>query len=222
MHRILGHEKSLIICENQFFLNDLVNFLKDEKVENYYVLNDLEVLPYDIFSPHQEKLSSRLETMAKITSEDKIIVLSTINSLIQPYFDKNSFNSFSFEFSEGDILDRNYLISSLSKSGYKASEIVSERSEYAIRGSVIDIFPANSNLPLRIDLDDEKIESIRIFDKDSQISFQTINKYKCRPSKGFELDKDALAFFKINWRREFNEDGEFFDQVSKLKYPEGI
>ena len=98
-------------------------------------------------------------------------------------------------FSEGDQLDRNHLISSLSKSGYKASEIVSERSEYAIRGSVIDIFPANSNLPLRIDLDDEKIESIRIFDKDSQISFQTINKYKCRPSKGFELDKEAIALF---------------------------
>ena len=187
MHRILGHQKSLVICENQFFLNDFANFLEDKKINNYFILNDLEVLPYDLFSPHPEKLSSRLETMAKITSENEIIVLATINSLIQPYFDKNSFNSFSYEFSEGDLLDRNHLINSLSKSGYKASEIVSERSEYAIRGSVIDIFPANSNLPLRIDLDDEKIESIRIFDKDSQISFQTINKYKCRPSKGFEL-----------------------------------
>ena len=70
MHRILGHDKSLIICENQFFLNDFVNFLKDRKIDDYFVLNDLEVLPYDIFSPHQEKLSSRLDTMAKITSED--------------------------------------------------------------------------------------------------------------------------------------------------------
>ena len=222
MHRILGHQKSLVICENQFFLNDFANFLEDKKINDYFILNDLEVLPYDLFSPHPEKLSSRLETMAKITSEDEIIVLATINSLIQPYFDKNSFNSFSYEFSEGDKLDRDYLISSLSKSGYVASEIVSERSEYAIRGSVIDIFPANSNLPLRIDLDDEKIESIRIFDKDSQISFQTINKYKCRPSKGFELDKDAIALFKKNWRREFDEDGNFFDQVSKGKFPEGI
>ena len=86
--------------------------------------------------------------MIRISNEDNIIVLSTINSLIQPYFDKKCFNNFSYEFCEGENLDRNQLIHSLSKSGYKASEIVSERSEYAIRGSVIDIFPANSNLNL--------------------------------------------------------------------------
>lgn len=222
MHRILGHQKSLVICENQFFLNNFIDFLNKEEIQNYCVLNDLEVLPYDLFSPHQEKLSSRLDAMIRISNEDNIIVLSTINSLIQPYFDKKCFNNFSYEFCEGKNLDRDQLIQSLSKSGYKASEIVSERSEYAIRGSVIDIFPANSNLPLRIDLDDEKIESIRVFDKDSQISFKTISKYKCRSSKGFELDKDSIALFKKNWRQEFAEDGSFFDQVSKGYFPDGI
>ena len=222
MHRILGHQKSLIICENQYFLNDLVEYLENQKIKDYCVLNDLEILPYDLFSPHQEKLSSRLEAMVEISNQDKIIVISTINSLIQPYFDKNCFNKFSYEFIEGENLDRNQLIVLLTKSGYKASEIVSERAEFAVRGSVIDIFPSNSNLPLRIDLDDEIIESIRLFDKDSQLSLKKISKYKCRSSKGFELDTDSIALFKKNWRREFNEDGDFFDQVTKGKFPEGI
>ena len=222
MHRILGHQKSLIICENQYFLNDLVGYLENQKIKDYCVLNDLEILPYDLFSPHQEKLSSRLEAMVEISNQDKIIVISTINSLIQPYFDKNCFNKFSYEFIEGENLDRNQLIVLLTKSGYKASEIVSERAEFAVRGSVIDIFPSNSNLPLRIDLDDEIIESIRLFDKDSQLSLKKISKYKCRSSKGFELDTDSIALFKKNWRREFNEDGDFFDQVTKGKFPEGI
>ena len=113
--------------------------------------------------------------MVEISNQDKIIVISTINSLIQPYFDKNCFNKFSYEFIEGENLDRNQLIVLLTKSGYKASEIVSERAEFAVRGSVIDIFPSNSNLPLRIDLDDEIIESIRLFDKDSQLSLKKIN-----------------------------------------------
>ena len=160
--------------------------------------------------------------MVEISNQDKIIVISTINSLIQPYFDKNCFNKFSYEFIEGENLDRNQLIVLLTKSGYKASEIVSERAEFAVRGSVIDIFPSNSNLPLRIDLDDEIIESIRLFDKDSQLSLKKISKYKCRSSKGFELDTDSIALFKKNWRREFNEDGDFFDQVTKGKFPEGI
>ena len=222
MHRILGHQKSLIICENQYFLNDLVEYLENQKIKDYCVLNDLEILPYDLFSPHQEKLSSRLEAMVEISNQDKIIVISTINSLIQPYFDKNCFNKFSYEFIEGENLDRNQLIVLLTKSGYKASEIVSERAEFAVRGSVIDIFPSNSNLPLRIDLDDEIIESIRLFDKDSQLSLKKISKYKCRSSKGFELDTDSIALFKKNWRREFNEDGDFFDQVTEGKFPEGI
>jgi len=222
MHRILGHQKSLIICENQYFLNDLVGYLENQKIKDYCVLNDLEILPYDLFSPHQEKLSSRLEAMVEISNRDEIIVISTINSLIQPYFDKNCFNKFSYEFIEGENLDRNQLIVLLTKSGYKASEIVSERAEFAVRGSVIDIFPSNSNLPLRIDLDDEIIESIRLFDKDSQLSLKKISKYKCRSSKGFELDTDSIALFKKNWRREFNEDGDFFDQVTKGKFPEGI
>ena len=110
MHRILGHQKSLIICENQYFLNDLVGYLENQKIKDYCVLNDLEILPYDLFSPHQEKLSSRLEAMVEISNQDKIIVISTINSLIQPYFDKNCFNKFSYEFIEGENLDRNQLI----------------------------------------------------------------------------------------------------------------
>ena len=54
MHRILGHQKSLIICENQYFLNDLVGYLENQKIKDYCVLNDLEILPYDLFSPQQE------------------------------------------------------------------------------------------------------------------------------------------------------------------------
>ena len=75
MHRILGHDKSLIICENQFFLNDFINFLKDKKIDNYFVLNDLEVLPYDIFSPHQEKLSLVLKQWQKLQVKIKLLFL---------------------------------------------------------------------------------------------------------------------------------------------------
>ena len=67
MHRILGHQKSLVICENQFFLNNFIDFLNKEEIQNYCVLNDLEVLPYDLFSPHQEKLSSRLDAMIRLS-----------------------------------------------------------------------------------------------------------------------------------------------------------
>ena len=222
MHRILEHQKNLIICENQFFINQVENFLANQSFTDYCVLSDLETLPYDIFSPHSEKLASRLDSMAKIVNSEKLIVITTINSLIQPYFDKASINNFSYTFIRGNSLDRDNLISSLSSAGYKSKEIVTEKSEFALRGSVIDIFPTNSKLPIRIDLDDDLIESIRLFDKDSQISINKIDKYQCRSSKGFELDQNSISVFKKNWRSLFSQDGDFFDQVSLGNFPEGI
>ena len=100
--------------------------------------------------------------------------------------------------------------------------MVSSRGEFAIRGSVIDIFPINSKNPIRINLDDDLIESIRTFDKDSQLGIHIINKYECKASKGFVLDPDSIATFKRNWRSNFSNDGELFDKVSKGGFPEGI
>jgi transcription-repair coupling factor (superfamily II helicase) len=222
MHRILEYQKTIVICENQFFLNHVEHFLNEKGVSNYANLNDLETLPYDIFSPHPEKLANRLETMAEIANKEKLIVLTTINSLIQPYFDKASINNFSYKFSQNDKLDREKLLNSLASAGYSSSEVVTERSEFAVRGSVIDIYPSNSKLPIRINLDDDSIESIRLFDKDSQISISKIDQYQCRATKGFQLDEESIAVFKKNWRQIFSQDGEFFDQVSSGKFPEGI
>ena len=134
MHRILEYQKTIVICENQFFLNHVEHFLNEKGVSNYANLNDLETLPYDIFSPHPEKLANRLETMAEIANKEKLIVLTTINSLIQPYFDKASINNFSYKFSQNDKLDREKLLNSLASAGYSSSEVVTERSEFAVRG----------------------------------------------------------------------------------------
>ena len=137
-------------------------------------------------------------------------------------FDKTSVNNFSYIFEIKKSLDRDDLIKKLDISGYNASEIVSSRGEFAIRGSVIDIFPINSKNPIRINLEDNFIESIRTYDKDSQLGIHKINKYECKASKGFTLDHDSIKIFKKNWRSNFSNDGKIFDDVSKGRFPEGI
>ena len=74
-------------------------------------------------------------------------------------------------------LDRDKLIMNLAENGYEPFDLVIKPSSYALRGSVVDIFPSNSNFPIRIDLDDDLISSISIFDPDSQRTLRKINSF---------------------------------------------
>ena len=221
MHRILDKKKSLVICENVSKLNLVSEFLKINSSKNFLIFKEFETLPYDNFSPHIDNLSNRIETLSKADSEE-ITILTTTNALIQPLFERTSINSFSYLFEIQKKIDRNELVNKLGISGYEAVQVVSSRGEFAIRGSVIDIFPINSRNPIRINLEDNFIESIRTFDKDSQLGIHKINKYECKASKGFTLDPDSIAIFKKNWRSNFSNDGKIFDDVSKGRFPEGI
>ncbi len=221
MHRILDKKKGLVICENSSKLDLVSNFLKLNSSKSFLTFKEFETLPYDHFSPHIDNLSNRIETLSKANYEE-ITILTTTNALIQPLFDKTSINSFSYSFEINKKIDRNELVNKLGISGYEAVQLVSSRGEFAIRGSVIDIFPINSKNPIRINLDDNLIESIRTFDKDSQLGIHIINKYECKASRGFVLDPDSIATFKRNWRSNFSNDGVLFDKVSKGGFPEGI
>ena len=221
MHRILDKKKSLVICQDSSKLGIVSRFIKTNSDKPFFIFKEFETLPYDHFSPHLDNLSNRIETLSK-TNSDEILVLTTTNALIQPLFDKTSVNNFSYIFEIKKSLDRDDLIKKLDISGYNASEIVSSRGEFAIRGSVIDIFPINSKNPIRINLEDNFIESIRTYDKDSQLGIHKINKYECKASKGFTLDHDSIKIFKKNWRSNFSNDGKIFDDVSKGRFPEGI
>ncbi len=86
----------------------------------------------------------------------------------------------------------------------------------------MDIFPSNSKYPVRIDLDDDLISSISIFDTDTQKTTRKINSFIVRPSRGFVLNTNSIKIFKKNWRSKFKDDGEIFESVTKGKFISGI
>ena len=221
MHRILDKKKSLIICENNYKLAEISDFLERNSKESFFIFKEFETLPYDHFSPHMDNLSNRIETLSK-SSNAEITLVTTTNALIQPLFDKTSINNFSYSFELSDQIDRNDLIQKLTISGYESVELVSTRGEFTIRGSVIDIFPINSSKPIRINLDGDIVESIRTFNEETQLSEHKVSKYECKASRGFVLDEKSISIFKKNWRSIFPNDGKIFDAVAKGKFTEGI
>ena len=97
---------------------------------------------------------------------------------------------------------RNHLISA----GYRAVTQVLIHGEFALRGSLIDVFPMGSNQPLRIDLFDDEIDSIRLFDADTQRSEDTVDHIELLPAREFPLDEDAVSSFRTRYREQFEGD----------------
>ncbi|UYG06256.1 transcription-repair coupling factor [Halomonas sp. M4R1S46] len=167
---------------------------------------DWETLPYDSFSPHQDIVSARLRTLRRLQDGEHGIVLVAINTLMQrlPPVDYIAGRVMTLEV--GMTLDREKFRESLSRAGYRAVETVFEPGEYALRGALIDLFPMGSESPLRIDLFDDEIDTLRHFDPDTQRSQDKVAGVELLPAHEYSLSRSAVACFREGFETLFDVD----------------
>ena len=169
-----------------------------------HLLPDWETLPYDTFSPHQDLISERLATLWRISQRDResgadvVIVPATtaLYRLAPPAF----LAGYTFHFRVKQKLDEVKFKSQLTLAGYSHVTQVVSPGEYAVRGSLIDLFPMGSPMPYRVDLFDDEIDSIRTFDPDSQRSLYPVPEVRLLPGREFPMDDAARARFRSRWR----------------------
>ncbi|MCS5708992.1 transcription-repair coupling factor [Candidatus Berkiella cookevillensis] len=167
---------------------------------------DWEILPFDHFSPHQDIISDRLKTLYELPNLKTGIVIVPIMTLLHKIVPKQFVMANSFILKIGDHLDMTAAKSTWLSAGYTQVSQVMGHGEYAIRGSIIDIFPMGQHSPIRIDLFDNEIESIRFFDIDTQKSIERIDSLNCLPAKEYPLQEEDISRFRQNWRKKFDGD----------------
>jgi len=106
----------------------------------------------------------------------------------------------------GDTLDLDLMRHQLHKSGYRTVSEVMEHGEFAIRGSLLDLFPMGSNNPYRIDLFDNVVDSIRVFNPDTQRSTEKVSEIHLLPAREYPLTEEAQTAFRNGWRELFEGD----------------
>ena len=191
------------------------------------VLNfpDWETLPYDIFSPHQDIISARLQTLANLPKASRALLVVPLQTLLHRLAPIDFIASRTFSYKVGEELDRDQLKQQLSRACYQRVDTVYEHGEYAFRGSLIDIFPMGAKQPLRIDLLDDEIESLRLFDAESQRTTENISQIQLLPAREFPLDKQATNQFLNNWHEQFDGDSSkcpIYRDISEGIAPQGI
>jgi transcription-repair coupling factor (superfamily II helicase) len=171
-----------------------------------WLFPDHETLPYDPFSPHPDIIADRLKTLAALAAAPQGVLLSPVSSLVQRLPPADYILQRSFDLAAGQALSIEDFRRRLHHAGYEPAEQVYQSGQYAIRGSVIDLYPAGSSTPYRLDLFDEEIETIRVFDPESQRSTGRIERIALLPAREYPCDEAALEAFRRAFRLRFDVD----------------
>ncbi|AIR71612.1 transcription-repair coupling factor [Dickeya fangzhongdai] len=188
-------------------------------------LPDWETLPYDSFSPHQEIISARLSTLYQLPSLTRGVLILPVNTLMQKVCPHAFLHGHALMLKKGQRLSRDRLRNQLEQAGYRSVDQVMEHGEFATRGALLDLFPMGSEEPFRIDFFDDEIDSLRLFDADTQRTLNEVEHIHLLPAREFPTDKTAIELFRSQWREQFEvrRDAEHvYQQVSKGTLPAGI
>ena len=167
-----------------------------------------DCLPYDRVSPAPALVSERIATLARLLEKPTgpRIVLTTVNALVQRVPPRSAFAGASMDLAIDATVQPEKLAAFLESHGYGRAGTVMEPGEYAMRGGIIDIFPAGEADPVRLDLFGDTIESIRVFDPTTQRSGAKRQRLSLRPVSEVPLDKEAISRFRTGWRELFGSD----------------
>lgn len=135
---------------------------------SFELLLPAEVYPYCSSDIDDERKGTRLSALEKIYSDKYEIIISTYRNLFDKYPEKSKFSDLRISLSVGDNISVKELSEKLEDFNFKKENIVESIGEYAMRGNIIDIYPLAAEYPLRIELFDTEIESIRRFDPANQ------------------------------------------------------
>jgi transcription-repair coupling factor (superfamily II helicase) len=186
---------------------------------------DWETLPYHLFSPLPALISQRLLTLYRLPTIRRGVLITPVSTLMQRLPPPSFLDAHSLIVERGQQLDLEEIRRRLERGGYQCVSQVLSHGEFAVRGSLIDIFPMGSALPYRIDLFDDEVETIRTFDPETQRSAEKLQRIEMLPAREFPLDEDGIALFRRNYRVQFEGDLQqslIYRDVSEAKTPSGI
>ena len=169
-----------------------------------------DCLPYDRVSPNAEILSRRIDTLTRLASagpETPLVVLTTVNALVQRVPPRRLFDGRVLTLRPSGRIGLDRLQSFFRNNGYIRTDTVREPGEFAVRGGIIDLYPAGAPQPLRLDFFGDTIESIRSFDPLTQRSTGAAMEANLRPVSEVLLDEAAIRRFRERYREEFGATG---------------
>ncbi|MQP75529.1 transcription-repair coupling factor [Stenotrophomonas sp. MYb238] len=206
-----AHGKPLLLVARdnhgaQQLVADLQTLLGSETTLPVLPFPDWETLPYDQFSPHPDIISQRLAALHRLPTLARGIVVVPVQTLLQRLAPLSHIVGGSFDLQVGQRLDMDAEKRRLESAGYRNVPQVMDPGDFAVRGGLLDVYPMGAGAPLRIELLDEDIDSIREFDPESQRSLDKVSAVKMLPGREVPVDEASLSKVMATLRERFDVD----------------
>ena len=203
--------------------HELAFFLPSE----YPILHfpDWETLPYDVYSPLPEIISDRLKALAVLPQVKRGALVVSVATLLHRLAPREHVLANSFVLATGDQFNLELNRIKLESVGYECVSQVYQHAEFAVRGSIIDLFPMGSKVPFRIELFDDEIESIRTFDPETQRTLEKIDQIQLYPAREYPFTDADIKHFRQAFRAQFPQTSlknRLYVDVSNAIAPGGI
>ena len=190
-----------------------------------HLLPDWETLPYDSFSPHQDLISERLATLYAVSRKECEVLIAAASTAITRLAPPAYLAGHTFFMKKGERLDLAKLRTQLTIAGYQHVTQVVAAGEYSVRGGLVDLFPMGTQLPYRIELFDDEVETIRSFDVDSQRTLYPVPEIRLLPAREFPSGDAGRTTFRQRFREAFEGDASrigLYKDVTNGILPAGI
>lgn len=164
-----------------------------------------DCLPYDRASPALRVMAERLATLAALQPkrDRPQLLVATASAASQRVLTPFRIRQLTRRIAEGERIEREALVGQLNALGYQRVDTVAEHGEYAVRGSLIDLFPAGEDLALRLDFFGDEIDTLRRFDPTDQRSTDKAEAFTLMPASEALLDADSIKRFRSAYREKF-------------------
>ncbi len=208
--------------EAQRLAEEIAWFQPDLRV---HLLPDWETLPYDNFSPHQDLISERLATLYAVSRGECEVLIAAASTAITRLAPPSFLAGHTFFMKKGERLNLDKLRTQLTIAGYQHVTQVVAAGEYSVRGGLVDLFPMGTQLPYRIELFDDEVETIRSFDVDSQRTLYPVPEIRLLPAREFPAGDAGRTTFRQRFREAFEGDASrisLYKDVSNGILPAGI
>ncbi|ADG70721.1 transcription-repair coupling factor [Brachyspira murdochii] len=203
----------LIIKENEseaMLLSQSLNFYN---IPNYY-FPDYDTVPFTKMSPITDIAQERINILYRLINKEHCIIITTINAITRKIANREDLKKLYIELHIGDKLDLDNLRLKLYDLGYVIEREVAEKGTASVRGSIVDIFSVEYDNPIRIEMFDDEIESIRLFNIEDGRSFKSIDNIIIYPVREVVYsDEDVEVFLNKN-----STEKEIKDNIIKRKY----
>jgi transcription-repair coupling factor (superfamily II helicase) len=188
-----------------------------------------DTAPFEQVSPHPDISGERLNTLFSLMDGKASIVVTTIAAASQKILPRKILGDVSQYLVAGEEIDRDGLLRKLVNLGYANVPLVEDRGTFSIRGGIVDIYPPDLALPVRIEFFGDFVDTIRVFDPVTQRSLQPLSELVLLPSREIAFTEEAMQEFVGRLKKRCDENGipatfrrELLDQVQNAMYPQGV